>query len=122
MGKKIELTCIGCPMGCQLQVEIEEDKVIKVTGNLCKRGEVYGEKECTNPTRIITTSVMVEGGSIEAVSVKTEKDVPKEKIYEVIKELKEITVKAPVKIGDVIIENIAQTGINIIATKNVEEV
>ena len=62
MGKIRELTCIGCPMGCALTVEIDDsNNVIKVLGNHCKRGEIYGQKECTNPTRIVTSTVGVEG-------------------------------------------------------------
>lgn len=117
-----ELTCIGCPMGCQLKAKIENGKVVEVTGNTCKRGQIYAEKECTNPTRIVTSSVMVEGGEIDMVSVKTEKDIPKQKIFECVKELKGIKVKAPVKIGDIIIEDVAKTGVNVVATKNVKSV
>lgn len=114
-----ELICIGCPMGCALTVEIENKDNIKVTGNLCKRGEIYGKKECTNPTRIVTSTVCVEGGEIDAVSVKTEEDIPKDKIFEIMTALEDVKVKAPIKIGDIVVENIANTGVNIIATKNV---
>ena len=119
MSNKIELTCIGCPMGCQLEVEIKDKNVIKVEGNLCIRGEIYAKKECTNPTRIVTSSVNVENGVIDVVSVKTEKDIPKNKIFNVMDELKNVVVKAPIKIGDIIIENVAGTGVNVVATKNV---
>lgn len=120
MSKTRELTCIGCPMGCSLAVELEDKNVIKVTGNLCKRGEIYGEKECSNPTRIVTSTVYVQDGEIDAVSVKTQNDIPKDKIFEVVAALNEVKVKAPVKEGDTIVENIANTGVNIIATKNVQ--
>ncbi|KYH34842.1 hypothetical protein CLTEP_11570 [Clostridium tepidiprofundi DSM 19306] len=120
MSNKVELTCIGCPIGCQLEVEIEDKKIIKVKGNSCIRGEIYAKKECTNPTRIVTSSVCVENGVIDVVSVKTEKDVPKNKIFKVVDELKDVAVKAPVKIGEIIVENVANTGVNIVATKNVE--
>jgi CxxC motif-containing protein len=117
---KRELTCIGCPMGCQLLVKLDGDKVVEVTGNTCKRGAEYGRKECTNPTRIVTSSVYVEGGEIDVVPVKTEKDIPKGKIFNCIKALKGVVVKAPVNIGDVILENVADSGVNIIATKKVD--
>jgi CxxC motif-containing protein len=116
------LTCIGCPMGCALQVEIENGVVTKVTGNTCKRGEDYGRKECTNPTRIVTSSVTVEGGEIDVVPVKTQNDVPKEKIFDVIREIRDIKVKAPVKIGDIILKDVLGTGVNIIATKNINRI
>lgn len=116
------LTCIGCPMGCALQVEIIDGEVTKVIGNTCKRGADYGRKECTNPTRIVTSSVTVEGGEIDVVPVKTESDVPKDKIFDVIKEIKNISVKAPVQIGDIILKDVLGTGVNIIATKNINKI
>lgn len=117
--EKRELTCIGCPMGCPLTVEMNQGKVISVTGNTCKRGDVYARKEVTNPTRIVTSSVMVEGGNLAVVSVKTKEDIPKEKIFECIKALKGVKVQAPVQIGDVIVKNVAGTGVDMVATKNV---
>ena len=117
-----ELTCIGCPMGCPLTVEIENNEVKSVTGNTCKRGEDYAKKEVTNPTRIVTSSVVVKGGVLAAVSVKTKEDIPKGKIFDCVKALKEVEVKAPVYIGDVVLTDVAGTGVDVIATKNVLEV
>ncbi len=114
-----ELTCIGCPMGCPLTVELNQKEVVSVTGNTCKRGEVYAKKEVTNPTRIVTSSVMVEGGNLAAVSVKTKEDIPKEKIFDCMKALKGVKVQAPVHIGDVIVKNVADTGVDMVATKNI---
>ena len=114
-----ELICIGSPMGCPLKVEMENGEVVSVSGNTCKRGDVYARKEVTNPTRIVTSSVIVEGGSLAAVSVKTKEDIPKGKIFDIMKELKGVKVNAPVHIGDVILSNVAGTGVDIIATKNV---
>lgn len=116
-----DLVCIGCPMGCPLQIEIEGNEVVKVTGHTCKRGEDYGIKECTNPTRIVTSSVNVEGGVSDVVPVKTEHDIPKDKIFDCIKALKGVAVKAPIKVGDIVVENILGTGVNILATKNVDK-
>lgn len=114
------LICIGCPMGCPLTVKMNNGEVVSVEGNTCKRGAVYGKKEVTDPTRIVTTTVRVSGGSENMVSVKTESDIPKGKIFNCIHALKNITVPAPVHIGDVILQDVAGTGVNIIATKNVE--
>ncbi len=114
-----ELICIGCPMGCSLTVKTDQGQSLKVTGNTCRRGEVYARKEITNPTRIVTSSVMVEGGKQKVVSVKTKEDIPKEKIFEVIEVLKGIKVQAPVHIGDVIVSNAADTGVEVVATRNV---
>ena len=115
----VNLICIGCPLGCPLTVEMEGNEVKSVSGNTCPRGDAYAKKELTNPTRIVTSTVRVAGGRLAMVSVKTESDIPKGKIFECVKALKEVEVTAPVKIGDVIVENVAGTGVNIIATKNV---
>lgn len=115
--EKRELICIGCPMGCPLIVELEGTEVVSVTGHTCKRGEVYARKEVTNPTRIVTSTVNVDGGKVDMVSVKTRTDIPKGKIFECVKALKGITVKAPVHIGDVIVADVAGTGVDIVATK-----
>lgn len=118
--EKRELICIGCPMGCALTVSLEGEEVISVAGNTCKRGDVYARKEVTNPTRIVTSSVVVKGGALAAVSVKTKTDIPKEKIFDCVRALKEVAVNAPVHIGDVIVKDVAGTGVDVIATKNVE--
>lgn len=116
--KTRELTCIGCPLGCAVAVEIEENgQIANVTGNTCKRGDDYARKEVTNPTRIVTSTVRVEGGTSDMVSVKTKTDIPKNKIFACMEGLKGVCVKAPVHIGDVIVENIAGTGVDVVATK-----
>ncbi|MBS5510661.1 MAG: DUF1667 domain-containing protein [Clostridium sp.] len=114
------LICIGCPMGCPLVVTMDGGEVVSVTGNTCKRGEIYGRKEVTNPTRIVTSTVRVSGGSIDMVSVKTKEDIPKGKIFDCVKALKTVEVTAPVHIGDVIMKDVAGTGVDVVATKNVE--
>ena len=115
----VNLICIGCPLGCPLTVEMEGSEVKAVSGNTCPRGDAYARKELTNPTRIVTSTVRVAGGRLAMVSVKTASDIPKGKIFDCVKALKDVEVKAPVKIGDVIVENVAGTVVNIIATKNV---
>lgn len=114
------LTCICCPMGCQLRVFLKDGQVEKIEGNTCKRGAEYGRKEVTNPTRIVTTTVRVLGGKLPVVSVKTAQDIPKEKMKECMLQLKNVTVQAPVKIGDIVLEHTAGTDVNVIATKNIE--
>ena len=115
-----KLTCIGCPMGCPLTVVMNGKEVVSVTGNTCKRGDVYARKEVTDPTRIVTSTVRVSGGSIPMVSVKTKEYIPKDKIFECVRALKGIQVPAPVHIGDIVLKNVADTGVDIVATKNVE--
>lgn len=120
MEQKI-LTCIGCPLGCLVTVEIENGEIVSVTGNTCKRGDTYARKEVTTPTRIVTSTVKVTGGNAATVPVKTKSDIPKEKIFDCVRALKNVEVMAPVSIGDLIISNVADTGVDIIATKAVEK-
>ena len=116
-----KLTCINCPVGCSLKVEMDGENVICVCGNTCWRGEIYARKEVTNPTRILTSTVKVVNGTSGTVSVKTKEDIPKEKIFACVQALRGIEVQAPVHIGDVILENVAGTGVDIVATRNVEK-
>ena len=116
--EKRNLTCIGCPMGCALLVEMDGKEIISVTGNTCKKGAEYAVKEVTDPTRIVTTTVRVKNGSMPVVSVKTAQDIPKEKIFDVMKELNRVVVKAPVHREDVIVSNICGTGVDLVATKD----
>ena len=109
-------------MGCGLTVTIKDGEVEKVQGNTCPKGEAYGKKEVTNPTRIVTSTVRVTGGALPVVSVKTASDIPKEKIMDCARVLKEIEVQAPVSIGDVVLEDVCGTGVPMIATKNVPAV
>ena len=115
----VNLICIGCPLGCPLTVEMEGKEVKSVSGNTCPRGDAYAKKELTNPTRIVTSTVRVAGGKLAMVSVKTQSDIPKDKIFDCVKALKDVELTAPVKIGDVVVDNVAGTGVNVIATKNV---
>ena len=113
------LTCIGCPLGCAITVTMDGGNVVSITGNTCKRGSDYAAKEVTHPTRIVTSTVCVRGGSIQMVSVKTAQDIHKEKIFEIMKYINALTVTAPVHIGDVLLKDIAGTGVDLIATKEV---
>lgn len=114
-----ELTCINCPLGCALTVASENGSVLSVTGNTCQRGEAYARAEITAPVRIVTTSVPVAGGSCPMVSVKTASAIPKDKIFDCISALKNVTATAPIAIGDVILQNVAGTGIDMVATRDV---
>jgi CxxC motif-containing protein len=104
-------------MGCALSVKMEGDKVTEVTGNICPRGKAYAEKEVTNPTRIVTTVVRVKDH--EMLSVKTKEDIPKEKMMDCVRALKDVCVEAPIHIGDVIVKDVAGTGVDMIATKEI---
>lgn len=113
------LTCINCPLGCQVTVTFDGDSIVSVTGNTCKRGDIYARQELTNPVRIVTTSVPVEGSATsKMVSVKTAEPVPKGKIFDVMAALAKTEIKAPVHIGDTVLADAAGTGIAVIATRN----
>ena len=113
-----ELTCIVCPKGCQLKVELEGKKVVSVTGHTCKRGEAYAQAECTAPMRTLTTTAAVVGGGV--VPVKTDRTIPKELMFDCMKEINKVRVPADAKLGDVVIENVLGTGANVITTRNVQ--
>ncbi len=115
------MTCVACPLGCSLSVNIENDKVISVTGNTCKRGDTYARSEVTNPTRSLTSTVKVSGGKSPLVPVKSAKPLPKKMLVECANALRDIEVKAPIKIGDVVLKNILGTGVDIVATNNIEK-
>lgn len=107
-------------MGCAVEVKTEGGRILSVSGNTCAKGDAYARKEVTAPTRIVTSSVPVDGGDMPLVSVKTATDIPKGKVFDCLKALKGVSVKAPVHIGDVIIKNVLETGTDIVATRNVE--
>lgn len=113
-----ELTCIGCPLGCSLRV-FEEKGSIRVEGNTCPRGAAYAENEVLCPKRTVTSTVTVRGGTVNRLSVRTQTDIPKDRIFACMEEIKAISVQAPVKIGDVILSDCAGTGVALIATKNI---
>lgn len=117
MGKEKELVCICCPLGCRLKVFAENGKTC-VLGNHCKRGKEYAVKELFHPMRSLTTTVRVKGGAYPLVPVRTNREIPKEKIRECMKILKGMVVTAPIKAGDVLVKDIAGTGSDIIASKD----
>lgn len=116
----IELTCISCPLGCPLRVETDDNgQVLSVTGNTCKRGEIYGRKEVTAPERVVTSTVKVEGGAAPLVPVRTKTEIPKEKIWECMAAIRKARANAPLALGDVVIPNVADTGVDVVAAKAV---
>lgn len=114
-----EFVCIVCPVGCNLRVRKEGEELI-VTGNTCPRGEKYGKQEMIAPKRTICSTVRVKNGFLPLVSVKTSDEIPKEKIFDVMNVINKIEIKAPVELGQIIVENILDTGVNIVATRDVD--
>jgi len=121
MTEEKEITCIVCPIGCKILVEIDRKQIKNVDGNKCKQGIVYAKHEALDPRRMLTTSVFVDDGEWPLVSVKSSQLIPKEKVFEVLKEIKKTEVKAPVKSGQEILNNVANTDISIVATKSVKK-
>ncbi len=112
------ITCINCPVGCRMTVTLEGGKVTAVTGNTCKRGETYAQQECIDPMRMVTAVIPVQG-SKAPVSVKTRTPIPKKLIAQCMAELADVRLTAPVAAGSVVLANVCNTGVDIIATKNV---
>ena len=115
-----QIICIGCPVGCLITVKKKEDGSLDITGNTCKKGEAYARSEMTAPVRTVTSMIRVEGGSGKVVPVKTAAEIPKEKIGACMDEIEARVVCAPVKVGDVLIENVAGTSVAVAATGNME--
>ena len=113
---KKNLTCIECPIGCEIEVEIEDGKVISVKGNTCHRGKMYAENEVICPKRVVTSTVRAENGVM--VPVKTDKPIKKTEIFTVMKKINETTCVLPVKIGDILVENISDDA-NLVVAGNV---
>lgn len=114
-----QITCINCPVGCRLQVTIEEGQVTKVEGQGCKRGETYAHQECIAPARMVTAAVPVADRTVP-VSVKTRTPIPKELIFDCMQQLSRLVLTAPVRMGDVVLPDVCGTGVDVIATKTVE--
>ena len=117
MSKIRNLTCIVCPRGCQMKLVLSDDGVLEaVEGNMCRRGAVYATDECTCPKRTVTSTVRCKSGEI--VSVKTDKAVPKDMIFNVMEQINSVVADDGVKIGDIIIANVCGTDSNVVATSN----
>lgn len=118
---KKNLICITCPIGCRLTIDRKGDRMI-VEGNQCKRGITYAEDELTNPTRMIPTTVKIEGSHLRRLPVRTASPVPKGLIFACMHEINKVIICAPIKMGDVVLENILETGVDIIATRSMDKV
>ena len=113
-----DLICITCPRGCRLKVD--EENGYAVTGNACPRGEVYGKNEVINPVRVVTSTVRTDSGEEPRCPVKTNGAIPKGKMFEAMNMLDSVVLKTPIKTGQVVIANLFNTGIDFVATKNID--
>lgn len=114
----MEITCINCPVGCRLQVTVQEGAVTAVTGNQCKRGETYAKQECIAPQRMITAVIPVAGSRCP-LSVKTRTPIPKKLMFACMQALAGVKLTAPVQAGSVVLADVCGTGVDVIATKSV---
>ncbi|MGE5398308.1 MAG: DUF1667 domain-containing protein [Chitinophagales bacterium] len=115
------LTCILCPASCLLELSIQNGEVVSVEGNNCKLGSDYAAKEYKNPTRTLTSTVEIVGARVKRLPVKTRGEIPKEAIIACMLEVNNIACQAPVTNGQVIVENLAGTGVSLIATRTLNQ-
>ncbi len=113
-------TCVVCPIGCELTVDFDGTTVNSVTGNTCKRGDAYARNEIVSPSRTLTSTVRVKGGSMPLVPVKTDKPIPKAQLFEAMKKLNQMEIPAPVKCGDVIEKDFIENGTNLVACRDIQ--
>jgi len=116
-----DIRCIICPTGCLVHVENINGELI-IEGHSCKRGEVYARDEFIAPKRILTTTMRVENGFLPLIPVRSDKPIPKDKLVETLKEIAKIQFSAPIKMGDILIENVLELNINIIASRDLIQI
>lgn len=119
--KTTNYLCIGCPLGCHLEVEHTENEIIEVRGQSCKRGQKFAEQEHIDPRRMVTTTIRISGGLWPKLPVKTREAIPKDLIIPLCNSLHGISLKAPVKMGSVILPDALGTGIDVISTRDMPE-
>jgi CxxC motif-containing protein len=111
------LTCIACPNGCQLEVDEEGGRVIKVTGNKCEKGDVYARQEVENPMRVLSSTILAKGLNLKTVPVRTNKPIPKARIFEAMAEIRKIRLNKPVRAGEVIVKGFLELDVDLIAAR-----
>lgn len=118
---KQELICITCPIGCHLTVDIENDEILSVTGNTCPRGVVYAQNECLHPVRVLTSTVVIHHALYPRLPVVTSQPIPKEMLFDVMNEINKVSVEAPVMTNEVILKNVCNLGVDIIASRSMKK-
>jgi CxxC motif-containing protein len=124
--KTQQLICIVCPNGCEITAQVAQTngrlKVDDISGGLCEKGIPWAEQELTNPMRTFSSNVLVTGGDMHLVSVRTNRAIPRGKIFEVMERIKQLNVAAPVEIGDILLDGPCDTDCQIIATRRIQRV
>ena len=113
------IVCTLCPQGCVLTLETEPGHLIKFAGNKCPKGVQYAQDELENPLRTLTTTVLCSGLSVKMLPVKTDRPIPKTKLLEAMEAVKILRLNKPVKVGEVILENLLELGVNLVATREI---
>ncbi len=116
------ITCIDCPQGCRLEVETDGSRVISVTGNKCEKGAAYAGEEIANPRRVVTSTVLARGLELKLVPVRTSGPIPKDKIGEAMREIRELSLERPVTVGEAIERNFLGLGVDLVATRSARPV
>jgi len=116
------LICITCPVGCALDVTHDGETILNVDGNACKRGIDYAKQELTDPRRMVTTTVRVKGGLHPLLPVYTSAPIPKPRVFDLLREIRQVEVEAPVKMGQVILSNVVETDVNVLASRDMPAV
>jgi len=118
MSEVTHYLCIGCPLGCRLEVEEDVDgSVVEVRGHSCRKGKTFAEREHHDPRRMVTTTVAVEGGRWSRLPVHTTAEVPKHLVHDVVRSLRLVRVTAPVELGQVIEPDVLGTGVDVVASR-----
>ena len=116
------VVCIMCPLGCEVKVEVKEGEIKNISKYACENGKEYAEQEVSSPTRTVMSVIKCVNGNFPTVSVKTSKPIQKDRIDDVMKSISDLEVEAPVSVGDKLLENICDSGIDIVATRKVKKV
>lgn len=119
--EKKHLTCITCPIGCDMDVEVEDGKLFSAKGHICPRGEEFVLQEITRPVRLLTTTVRIKDAEFSMLPVRTDKPIEKGLLFQAMEELARIEVQAPAEMYDIVIRNVAGTEANVIATRNMKK-
>lgn len=118
MSETSHYLCINCPLGCRLEVDSAGDDIVEVRGNACKRGLEFAQQEHTDPRRMVTTTVAIRGAALARLPVATVAAVPKARVHDVCRALHALEVRAPVRMGDVILADVLGTGVDVVATRS----
>ena len=117
----LSMICVGCPVGCDIKVTVRDKELLSVEGNACPRAVQFARTEIANPVRVFATTVRVSGGRLPVCPVRSRGPVPKDRLFDISRETARIVVPAPVRIGQVVLTDACGSGVDIIATRDLEK-